>query len=117
MNMTEAVKSVLSNYANFSGRAIRSEYWWFTLANVIGSVILNGIDMATGVPILSLIWALALLVPGLAVGVRRLHDLDRSGWWLLIVLVPVVGVILLIYWFATRGTVGPNRFGPDPLPN
>lgn len=63
----------------------------------------------------SLVYSVAVLIPSVAVGVRRLHDLDRSGWWLLIMLIPLLGTLLLLIYFCLRGTVGPNRFGPDPL--
>jgi len=119
MNMIEAVKAVFSRYATFEGRARRSEYWWFALFNFIVSMVIGliapggGEDM--GGSLLSMIWALATLLPTLAVGARRLHDIDRSGWWLLIAFIPLIGVIVLIVFFATRGTAGPNRFGNDPL--
>ena len=119
MNMIEAVKAVFSNYATFSGRARRAEYWWFVLFNLIVSAVLallfgNGHGMGGGGMINSL-WSLAVLLPSLAVGARRLHDIDRSGWWLLIGFIPLIGLIVLIVFFATRGTAGPNRFGTDPL--
>ncbi|WP_345229517.1 DUF805 domain-containing protein [[Roseibacterium] beibuensis] len=111
-----AVRTCLSKYVDFSGRAQRSEFWWFYLFNIIGSAVANVIDTAVlGFPALSLIWMLGLILPGIAVSVRRMHDLDKSGWWIFIILIPIVGVILYIYWFVQRGTVGPNRFGPDPL--
>ena len=113
MNMIEAVKAAFSNYATFSGRARRSEYWWFFLFNLIVAVLLalvmGGNNLANS------LWSLATLLPSLAVGARRLHDIDRAGWWLLVGFVPVLGWLLLIYWFATKGTLGPNRFGADPL--
>ncbi len=116
MDFKTAVRTCLENYTNFTGRAQRSEFWWFVLFNFIGSAILNFVDTAIiGMPALSIIWMLGLLIPGIAVSIRRMHDLDKSGWWILIPLVPIVGVILYIYWAAQRGTVGPNRFGPDPL--
>lgn len=113
MNMIEAVKAVFSNYATFSGRARRSEYWWFVLFNIIVAVVLalvmGGNNLANS------LWSLAVLLPSLAVGARRLHDIDRTGWWLLISFIPVIGLIVLIVFFATKGTAGPNRFGTDPL--
>ena len=119
MNMIEAVKAVFSKYATFEGRAQRSEYWWFVLFNLIVSILLNilapGHGHGMGGGLLGMIWSLATLLPSLAVGARRLHDTDRSGWWLLIGLVPLVGLIVLIVFFASRGTAGSNRFGPDPL--
>lgn len=119
MNMIEAVKAVFSKYATFEGRARRSEYWWFVLFNFIVSVVLamlfGGGGNGFGGDIVSMIWTLATLLPSLAVGARRLHDTNRSGWWLLIALIPLIGMIVLIVFCASRGTPGPNRFGQDPL--
>ncbi|MFG6082188.1 DUF805 domain-containing protein [Paracoccus litorisediminis] len=116
MNLFEAVGNVFANYATASGRASRSEYWWFTLFNIVVSVILGFIQGAQGAEFgISTIWVLVALLPGICVTIRRLHDLDRSGWWILVLLIPVVGYILLIVWFCMRGTAGANRFGPDPL--
>jgi uncharacterized membrane protein YhaH (DUF805 family) len=120
MNMIEAVRSVLGKYATFSGRARRAEYWWWTLAYILASIVLSIIDAmivgaSGGGGILSVIFGLAVLVPSIAVATRRLHDIDRSGWWQLIVLVPLIGAIVLIVWYCKTGTAGPNRFGEDPL--
>lgn len=113
MGFTEAVTTVLSKYAVFTGRAVRPEYWWFFLANVILSIILTFVDRAIlGFPLLGPIASLGLLLPGIGVSVRRLHDIDKSGWWLLIGLIPIVGAIILIVWLVQTGTAGPNRFGP-----
>jgi uncharacterized membrane protein YhaH (DUF805 family) len=106
-------KVVLENYANFSGRARRAEFWWYFLANIIISIVLNIIDLAIGVQILTLIYSLAVLIPGLAVGVRRLHDTNKSGWRLLIGLIPIVGIIVLIVFWATDAPPGPNQYGPS----
>ncbi|WP_224816206.1 DUF805 domain-containing protein [Hasllibacter sp. MH4015] len=114
MDFMTAVKHVFANYANFSGRARRSEYWWFYLFNIIVNVVASVVDGAIGMPIVSIVAFLALIVPGIAVAVRRMHDVGRSGWWLLILFVPLVGIILVIYWFVQRGTVGPNEYGADP---
>ncbi len=114
MGMAEAVRSVLSQYATFSGRARRSEYWWFVLASVIASVVASIVDTALGVSIVSLILTLSLLIPSLALGVRRLHDIGKSGWWILIGLIPLVGAIVLIVFFCTDSERGPNRWGPSP---
>jgi uncharacterized membrane protein YhaH (DUF805 family) len=100
---------------DFTGRALRSEYWYWILGIVIISVVLSIIDISIGTQVLSYLFSLATLLPGLAVGARRLHDTDRSGWWLLLGLIPLVGAIILIVWFATEGTSGPNRFG-GPAP-
>ena len=109
----DAVKSVLNQYANFSGRARRSEYWWFVLFYALVYVVAAIIDGILGVPILTLIVALGLLVPALAVSVRRLHDTDRSGWWLLLNLVPFGGIVVLVF-SCLDSQPGPNRFGPSP---
>jgi len=111
------LKVVKENYANFEGRARRSEYWYFALANFIITLVLRGIDYAIGgidFQIISGIYGLATLIPGLAVSVRRLHDVNKSGWFLLLWLLPVIGWIWLLVLFFTEGTVGPNQFGEDP---
>jgi uncharacterized membrane protein YhaH (DUF805 family) len=118
MNFTQAISSGFQNYVNFSGRAARSEYWYWTLFATLVSIAASLVDhlifpMMDFSPLHSLA-GLALFLPGIAVAVRRLHDLDRTGWWLLIILT-VIGGILLLVWFCMRGTVGPNRYGPDPL--
>ena len=107
--------AVLKNYAGFSGRARRTEYWMFVLFNVIITIVLQVISLAIQqVSILGAIYGLAVLIPGLAVGVRRLHDTGRSGWWLLIGLVPLIGAIVLIVFMATDGEPGDNAYGPNP---
>jgi uncharacterized membrane protein YhaH (DUF805 family) len=115
MNFQTAVSTCLSKYANFQGRALRSEYWYFVLFLFIVDIVAYLIDMGIfGRPLLYGLASLALLLPSLAVGVRRLHDTDRSGWWLLISFIPLIGAIVLIVWFCTQGTQGPNRFGEEP---
>ena len=110
-------KVVLENYANFDGRARRAQFWWYVLANLIISIVLNiidaviGLGIGGGVGVLGLIYGLAVLIPGLAVAVRRLHDTDKSGWWILIGLIPIVGIIVLIVFWATDGLPGPNKYG------
>ncbi|MGH6727114.1 MAG: DUF805 domain-containing protein [Pseudolabrys sp.] len=118
MQFQEAIRSDFRNYAVFAGRAARSEYWYwvlFALLIAAGAGILDrGIfPEAEPGPIGSLT-SLALLLPGIAVAVRRLHDLDRTGWWALIALTGI-GILLLIVWFCLKGTTGANRFGSDPL--
>lgn len=112
---------VLRQYADFGGRARRQEYWMFTLINGLLGIFLSVIstalvDSAIGglFSIVYLLYALGTLVPSLAVAVRRLHDVDKSGWMLLIALIPLVGGILLIVWMATEGTRGSNQYGRDP---
>jgi uncharacterized membrane protein YhaH (DUF805 family) len=115
MNFVQAISTAFSKYVNFSDRAVRSEYWYwalFTLLIIIAASILDGaLAIYVFVPIVSL----ALFLPSFAVQVRRLHDLDRSGWWILLHLIPIIGPIWLIVWYCTKGTEGPNRFGPDRL--
>ncbi|MFY1617629.1 DUF805 domain-containing protein [Micromonospora sp. WMMD736] len=122
MSFGTAVKSVLSQYVGFAGRARRSEYWWFALFTVLVSIVASVLDNALGLNFvdgssngfIGLVVSLALLLPTLAVAVRRLHDTDKTGWWLLIGLVPIVGAIVLIVFFVQDGTPGANRFGPSP---
>ena len=117
MDFGQAIKTCLNKYVTFSGRAQRSEYWYFFLFMVIVNTVASVLDSAIfgDISVLYLIATLALLVPSISAGVRRLHDTDKSGWWLLLGLIPVVGLIVLIVFFCQRGTVGPNQFGPDPL--
>ena len=110
---------VLKKYAVFDGRAHRTEFWMFALVNVIVSLVLGVVDgiigtRTGGLGLLGGLYSLAVLVPSLAVGVRRLHDIGRSGWWLLIALIPLVGIIVLIVWYATEGDRAPNAYGPNP---
>ena len=120
MDFQTAIRTVLKNkYATFSGRAARSEYWWFALFCFVVSLILTAIDIvllsSESFLTFDTIFSLAVLVPSIAVGVRRLHDLGRSGWWLLIILIPLIGILILLYFFVQKGTAGPNEHGPDPL--
>jgi uncharacterized membrane protein YhaH (DUF805 family) len=110
----ECYLKVLRQYTDFAGRARRKEYWMFTLVSVIVSILLAILDTALGTGLLGLLYSVAVLVPGLAVGVRRLHDTGRSAWWLLIALVPLIGAIVLVVFFATDGERRPNFYGLDP---
>jgi uncharacterized membrane protein YhaH (DUF805 family) len=118
MSFTQAITSGFQNYVNFSGRAARSEYWYWTLFSILASIVgilidallFRSMDIS---PIQSLV-GLALFLPSLAVSIRRLHDLDRTGWWFLLVFT-IIGAIVLLVWDCMKGTTGPNRFGPDPL--
>jgi uncharacterized membrane protein YhaH (DUF805 family) len=113
MTMQEAVRSVLSKYATFEGRAARSEVWWWFLAIIIASIVAGLIDglLFPNMQLLSLLLGLAIIVPNLAVGARRLHDIDRTGWWLLMCLLPIIGTLVLLWFFIQKGTDGANRFG------
>ena len=111
----------LKKYAVFSGRSQRKEYWFFVLFSLIVTLVLSLIDGSlglfdaeSGIGVLSGIYSLGVLVPSIAVGVRRLHDTSRSGWWLLISFVPLIGVIVLIVLMALDSEPGDNRFGPNP---
>ncbi len=140
MSFMESIKTCFGKYATFSGRAARSEFWWFMLFLWLGMVVLSYVDtlvfgardvvMMTGTdsfetgmgfsfnwqpqPITA-IFILATLVPNLAVGARRLHDGGRTGWWWLIALIPMLGFIVLLIFFIPKGTEGDNQYGPDPL--
>ena len=116
MGMPEAVRIALSKYADFTGRARRSEFWWFFLFQALASIVASIVDLAIGFPALQILVGLALLLPNLAVGARRLHDTGRSGWWQLLALVPLVGIILLIVWWATDSEPRPNQHGAPPKP-
>ncbi|MFJ1748335.1 DUF805 domain-containing protein [Streptomyces sp. NPDC088116] len=106
---------VLKKYAVFSGRARRKEYWMFVLFNFIIAMVLAVVDALAGAGgIISGLYTLAVLIPSIAVGVRRLHDTGRSGWWMLIALVPLVGSIILLVFFASEGEHNPNAHGPNP---
>lgn len=111
MTFTEAVTSVFQKYATFSGRATRSEYWWFMLFVILVNIVLSIVAEAIHTPILPGIASLALLLPNLALTARRLHDIDRAGWWMLIIFVPLLGWILMLVWTCTKSTLGENRFG------
>jgi len=107
--------AVLKNYVGFEGRAQRTEYWMFVLFNAIALFILYILAIAVhALIVLYILYALGVLLPSLAVGFRRLHDIDKSAWWLLIGLVPFIGGIVLLVFACLPGTPGPNRFGPDP---
>lgn len=111
----------LKKYATFEGRARRTEYWFFVLFNVLAIIVLEILDVVlgtfskeTGFGLLSGLYAIAVLLPSLAVIVRRLHDTDRSGWWILINFIPVIGAFVLLIFTLLDGTPGSNRFGPSP---
>lgn len=114
MEFITAVKTCFAKYATFEGRAQRSEFWYFTLFNWVFQLPLMVIDATLGTP-LGIIGFLITLLPSIGVAVRRLHDIDRSGWWYLVLLIPLVGIVLFIIWACTKGTDGPNRFGGNPL--
>ncbi len=134
----ENFKTVLTkHYIDFQGRARRSEFWWYILVVIVIQIILSIIQRFIGTPILTGLLSLALLLPNLGISVRRLHDLDKTGWWILLPIAPsllaiicmflfqwtlvmifwvatLACAILLIYWYAQPGSSGQNKFGPDP---
>lgn len=150
MTPVDWAKRPLQKYADFSGRAPRAEYWWYVLATIIAYLVVMFVERLVGLSnmigpygLLSFVLMLALLVPGLAVGIRRLHDTNRSGWWMLLMLpyllsmllaigsmssgsmtgfgaagflglVGLVGAIVLLIFMVLPGTKGPNTYGPDP---
>ena len=112
---------VLKNYAGFSGRARRKEYWFFVLFNFIITLALFFVDVLigafnpqTGMGVLSGLYSLAVFIPTFAVTVRRLHDTSRTGWWLLIAFIPLIGAIVLLVFMFLDSTSGTNEYGPDP---
>ena len=120
MGFVEAVQSCFRQYVGFSGRARRSEYWWFFLFTVLVSIVTSVLDSIfgtmsedTNVGVIGTIASLALLLPSIAVAIRRLHDTSRSGWWILIGLIPIVGWIILIVFYC-QDSHGDNQYGPSP---
>ena len=124
MNFPTAIKTVLIKYIDFDGRASRSELWYWFLGLVVVSLLLAYIEGALLAPALGfeafapeagqplrLILGLAILLPSLAVAARRLHDIGRSGWWLLIQLIPVIGGLILLWWYLQPGTEESNEYG------
>jgi uncharacterized membrane protein YhaH (DUF805 family) len=116
MTFATAVRRGLSQYSLISGRASRSEYWFFFLFVLLVSLAAGVVDalLQSNAPSI-LVW-LALVIPSLAVGIRRLHDTNRSAWTLLLVLLPVIGGIILLIYYCLPGTPGRNEFGPAPAP-
>lgn len=119
--MNYFISCIKDKYCCFSGRARRKEYWMFVLFNIIFSLVvgfiggfLYGVTNVTAFLYLSTIYNLAMLLPGLSVGVRRLHDTDKSGWFVLLALIPIVGAIILLVFMCLDSNPGANRFGPNP---
>ena len=111
---------VLKKYADFSGRARRKEYWFFVLFNVIINFVLAFLDgmlhmtTSTGIGVLSGLYTLAVLIPSIAVAARRLHDTGRSGWWMLIAFIPLIGWLVLLFFMVLDSQPGTNAYGPNP---
>ena len=130
MDMMQSISTVFSKYITFAGRAQRSEFWWFVLFIFIGNVVvgafdsvifgtssfmIGGMDFRYGAGSLGTIFGLITFLPLWAVEVRRLHDIGKSGWWLLLYLIPIIGFIILLVWLIRKGTEGDNQYGADPL--
>lgn len=124
-NITAAFRNGLSNYTNFSGRASRPEFWWWILSIFLLAIIIGLIDSLIIAPLLGLdagdesrplsfLLGLALIIPNIAMGVRRLHDTGRSGWWILIGLIPLIGALILIYFYVQPSEEGENDHGVTP---
>ncbi len=122
MYFFEAVKSAFSKYGVIAGRSVRSEFWYFQLFAFVAGNVLGFIDIRTSEMYAAGVWLgpmeaifmLAILIPNIAVTARRLHDVDRSGWWMLIPMT-IIGLIPFLYWVCQKGDEGENRFGPEPL--
>jgi uncharacterized membrane protein YhaH (DUF805 family) len=108
------INTLRNKYAEFNGRARRSEFWYYILFNFIVSMGLGMMDTFTGIGFLSGIYGLAVIIPGIAVAIRRLHDSGKSGWWLLVILVPFVGWVILIYFLVQDSQPFDNLYGPSP---
>lgn len=114
MNFPDAVTTCFRKYADFSGRASRSECWWFVLFAVVCFL---GLDLLLGERhFLTIVLKLGAIIPSLSVGTRRLHDIDKSGWFQLVCFIPLIGFFLLLYWWAKQGDPYENRFGVPVSP-
>jgi len=114
MSFAESIRTCLSKYATFSGRARRSEFWWFTLFLVVLYIVAAIIDAAIGIRIIELLLILATILPSLAVTARRLHDTGRTGWWILIGIIPIIGDLVLLVFECMDSQPGANQYGPSP---
>jgi uncharacterized membrane protein YhaH (DUF805 family) len=112
MSFSEAVKSGFDHYTKFDGRASRPAFWWWFLFSVLVAIAANILDAIIGTVILSIVVALGLLLPNLSVSIRRLHDTDRTGWWILIGLIPIIGFIVLLVFYLQKSDPGENGYGP-----
>ena len=115
MSFEKAIRTCLQlKYFQFDGRASRSEYWWFFLFSLIVLQVAAVLDAVTGLFIFYLTAALVLMIPTLSVRVRRFHDFDRSGWWILIILIPFIGSLVVLIWTVSEGNPFPNQYGTIP---
>ena len=114
MSFSEAVKDGFDHYAKFDGRASRPAFWWWVLFVIIVSIVASILDAAIDATIFSIIVSLGLLLPGLSKAIRRLHDTGRSGWWVLIILIPLIGFIVLLIFYLEKSEPTENEYGPPP---
>ncbi len=114
MSFTEAVQDGFDHYTKFDGRASRPAFWWWFLFSILVSIAGSLIDAILGTSFVYILAALALFLPGLSVAIRRLHDTGRSGWWILIGIIPIIGAIVLIIFYIEKGDEGANEYGPPP---
>lgn len=119
VSFSQAVRMAFDSYCRFQGRSSRSEYWWWVLFTFILGSALSLLELllgfsSTAAQATNGLLSLALLLPGLGLSVRRLHDINKSGWWILLGLIPVVGAIVLIIWFAQNSQMQDNQYGPVP---
>ncbi len=114
MTFTEAVQSGFDHYVKFDGRASRPAYWWWFLFGILVGIAANVIGAIIDTQVIAYLTSLALFLPGISVAIRRLHDTNRSGWWLLIILIPLIGFIVLIVFFLQDSDAGENQYGPHP---
>lgn len=119
MGFVDAIESGFRKYFQFSGRASRSEFWYWVLFNILGGIVIGFFDafilrMPQLRP-LGIIFSLTMIIPNISVTIRRLHDINRSGWWQLLSFIPIIGWIFLIKWDCTKGDENTNRFGDNPL--
>jgi uncharacterized membrane protein YhaH (DUF805 family) len=115
VTFSEAIKSGFDHYVTFSGRASRAAYWWWFLFVILVEIAANIIDAIFGsYPLFIGIVGLGLLLPGLSVSIRRLHDTNRTGWWVLISIIPIIGFIVLLIFYLQQSDPGDNDYGPPP---
>lgn len=117
MNFQQSVEKCMRNYVTFGGRAARPEFWWFVLFLVLGNILLGIVDriLFGDATVLSGLFGLATLLPAIAVSVRRLHDIGKSGWWVLLHLIPLIGTLVMLYFYVQPTETGDNEYGPAPV--
>ncbi len=106
--------AIKNKYAQFDGRAQREEYWMYFLFYIISYIVVAFVSYILHMPFLVVIFILAILMPSIAITTRRLHDINRSGWWQLLGLIPIIGGIILLIWYVTDSDSGSNQYGPNP---